>query len=918
MEQIYDSLTVSDDKNRAKHRIIKSRLRKVDVQIDTSENLRHNAGIVVDLSSLSPPLTDDDCDTLAVAIVNTEKPRLSYIETWSFCHNRISSRGATKLLVTIRSLGLGPSVDFRDNPFIEYLGCRDKVSASLGLAPCEGSECPVKIVQNQIVACRGSSQEKAPMKALILDTCPIFSVSSCIVEIIGKIEALSLRNTRFSSLWCLLEFLRRVQPYLLFLQRLPCRKKQFLRYEADNCCSADASETSLCVGRVALMRDSLVDEPHSLSEKSLSEENFINAVPGNHICPQYPQFFSSRRFVDSSGLHRVMRRFSSNDSDSDSFASSQEGMANISAMMDVSTHRSEFQTISSEQSVENLAQLPTSVPSSQNFPLVTSRHSSQRLTCNTAEDTEERNDCSSTELSSVKFRHSGDSVSSNYTRWRRYFTLMQNTEEEEEEDSLLRQTPVCDHSTYCEFFIALCPFLQVINEMEIDEEDRRYAQKVVVKHFQILAYKDVCNLNILDNLSKRQLGIKKGQVSGDHHRPAGIDEKEQLPWFPNEKKQLYNGHSSHFEKCCLSALTNSRTTIHCSRICHVPYRARQFEYHPFIPELMAVGTVDGEVLLLDHERQHLLGCTRVNSRENETILALCWLPSYPEKLLVGSDHGTIQLLDISSRDSQDVDFQCVRAFENFELQTSLHANCTSQFFLTSGYSTDIGVYDIRTGIKVQTLKECHSEHINVTRFSNLSPFLFATSSFDRSIKLFDIREPPVNGRQMPIFVRSSRMGTVMVCFSPDDSYLLSSAIDNEVYQYTVSDGRLHTHFPIPQTRSSYNYTRSYYMNGKDYMITGSCEEKVVRIYSTMSGKLFREVEMNTSSSSGQSNQVHTILSKESPYIQSLRGDPFQPFSFSVLLSHCRLSIPGEIIKVEMLKSFDEKWFDRGLSCRGGA
>ena len=36
----------------------------------------------------------------------------------------------------------------------------------------------------------------------------------------------------------------------------------------------------------------------------------------------------------------------------------------------------------------------------------------------------------------------------------------------------------------------------------------------------------------------------------------------------------------------------------------------------------------------------------------------------------------------------------------------------------------------------------------------------------------------------------------MVCFSPDDRYLLSSAVDNEVRQYMAVDGRLTMKFDI--------------------------------------------------------------------------------------------------------------------------
>ena len=36
--------------------------------------------------------------------------------------------------------------------------------------------------------------------------------------------------------------------------------------------------------------------------------------------------------------------------------------------------------------------------------------------------------------------------------------------------------------------------------------------------------------------------------------------------------------------------------------------------------------------------------------------------------------------------------------------------------------------------------------------------------------------------------------------------------------------------------SEHNYTRSYYMNGSDYIISGSCEESVVRVFSAKTGE----------------------------------------------------------------------------------
>eukprot|EP00871_Galdieria_phlegrea_P000930 jgi/Galph1/1838/GphlegSOOS_G511.1 len=828
MERWYDHVVHTRGPEVKPHKALKQRLRRIDREIEGVTNTLRRK-IVIDLSNLSPPLTDEDCEILRSVVLNTQEHILHAVKEWVLASNRISSKGASLFLLTLRALGLDHAVDLSDNPFIEYLGCRSTVSENLGLSPCVGDGCFATRFYQQVAYLKGrSGNRRLPtMRSLKLDKCPIYAASTCMVENMGNVDMLSVRFTNFTRLWCLLEVVRRLRPKSLYIKQC-FSKQQVVRQQEKASIEAPGVSVPDAQSFVFSQRNAPVVIPQEL-DSELPTNEFDQSVSSQSV----PHPFGR---VSGGSLERSTRSLS--------LLTGQQALSG-SIMFRRGTsyllHSSDHTRVSDspQESLDWRSE-------ERNMEENTSENLNVAII---AESTHQRNQVSP-----------GENL------------LDTSASQDEEEDVLRRQTPICDDAHYREFFIAQCSWLETLDGIPIDKNDRQFSKTIFCEHFQ--------NTFLFDR-----------RPSLEHHLVEPSDAEDDDFCLNVEHFTKYLGHS--------------RLTAQCSRICHYPYRPRQFEYHPTLSELMAIGTLDGE-----------------NSRSpKETVLALCWLSKYPDKLLIGTDHGTIQLLDISKRSCQPEDDWNVRTFESFELQTSLHANSTNQFFLTSGYSTEIGVYDIRTAVKVQTLRGCHSEHINVLRFANISPYLFATSSFDRSIKLFDIREPPIYGRQRPIFVRYSHMGSVMVCFSPDDQYLLSSAVDNEVYQYILPDGRLDKQFPIPPTRSPYNYTRSYYLNGKDYMITGSCEEKVVRVYNTMNGKLFRQVEIDSVSSMQRQDgdcPFDPFMSKDSPYIQSLRGDPFHPFSFSVLLSHCRLSVPSEIIKVDLLKPFDDMTFSRGLVSRGGA
>eukprot|EP00903_Cladosiphon_okamuranus_P011781 g11074.t1 len=380
-------------------------------------------------------------------------------------------------------------------------------------------------------------------------------------------------------------------------------------------------------------------------------------------------------------------------------------------------------------------------------------------------------------------------------------------------------------------------------------------------------------------------------------------------------------------------------------ICAGRYRPRQFEYHPKFEDLVVFGTLRGEAVVADVARNSV--CSSIPSGlsggKYDSILGLCWLKQSPTRFVVGSSHGCLRLCDAAEMPSvgaraeaaaevpdlercdltnrseavqeavpfsgtsgtsstrpavpahggMGVQFseagRIVSEFENFEKLTSVHINSTDDQLLASGYTFGVKLFDLATGQVVRAFDGIHEDHINISRFANHSPFVFATSSFDKTVKAWDSR---VRADKAPIYTCHSQMGHVMLSFSPDDVFLLTSAVDNEVKQYLALDGRLHMDLEIPKTGMDENFTRSYYTSSGRLILSGSSEEQTVRLYCAQTGRLIHSAEMYPGRKHG------------SLYVQSLRGDPHHDFQFSVLVNYRDTAYPLEIVTVDMLQGTD--------------
>eukprot|EP01012_Entosiphon_sulcatum_P045948 TRINITY_DN6150_c0_g1_i1.p1 TRINITY_DN6150_c0_g1~~TRINITY_DN6150_c0_g1_i1.p1 ORF type:complete len:1133 (-),score=99.11 TRINITY_DN6150_c0_g1_i1:62-3460(-) len=380
-----------------------------------------------------------------------------------------------------------------------------------------------------------------------------------------------------------------------------------------------------------------------------------------------------------------------------------------------------------------------------------------------------------------------------------------------------------------------------------------------------------------------------------HHQPAGAwwcAEAEELHPYGNRLAATPRGSPSAVATRYLTpvgippscrplvAARLAQPPYRISTICNTALKPRQFEYHPLSPDYLLLGTMSGRACLYNFPLARVVlevDLTDVQERQN-FVLGLCWMNQQPDKFLAGTDSGNISLFSF-----HDVSATQLYTYPKYTKLTCLHVNSTDDHFLASGYSNDVSLYDLRNGVHLRTLHSLHSRHINVLKFSHHTPWLFATSSFDRSCKLWDLR----TDCSKPTATHQSGNGNVMCCFSADDRYLLSSAIDNDVRLLETSSLGLVRRMDVAPCHSGTNFTRSYFLNNSDYIIVGSYEEDCVHVVNAQSGKILQDVALRTAGGGSQ-------------FIQSLRGDPFTPFNFSVLVAHSHDTDGCDIVHVDML------------------
>nr|GEU58469.1 WD40 repeat-containing protein [Tanacetum cinerariifolium] len=183
-------------------------------------------------------------------------------------------------------------------------------------------------------------------------------------------------------------------------------------------------------------------------------------------------------------------------------------------------------------------------------------------------------------------------------------------------------SPICYEKHYREYLIATFLDLKIIDNQPIRKADKDRAAIIYADNFEYLPYKRRNKESVFSILKNREIK-NKSHYSYSSSLAASRVGCAVLP-------------SLH----PLSVTSNSSIRRDDGRKFH----PRKFEYHPTNPNLMVIGTVDGEVVVVNHESEKIV-CYISSHGAMNIVLGLCWLKKYPSKV-IKAFHGNEAGIDL--------------------------------------------------------------------------------------------------------------------------------------------------------------------------------------------------------------------------------------------------------------------------------
>lgn len=330
----------------------------------------------------------------------------------------------------------------------------------------------------------------------------------------------------------------------------------------------------------------------------------------------------------------------------------------------------------------------------------------------------------------------------------------------------------------------------------------------------------------------RQLSTNSEDLARGAECPASeLDNDFELDTLEEHASLEESSHrSQEVMGCTPGQSSRERLVPHCPPIL-LPktVHTRQFEFHPTLQDLILTGDDHGSVNVLNMEASEAHPALTIDLCP---VMSLVWMRHHPQSAVCGAAHsGHIRFLKYhpNASPSQPV-LENASAVEEFPELSSLSINCTDDYLLASGLSHSLSVYDVQTGKVLHHSSEVHEHFINISRFCNTSPHIFATASFDNTCKIWDLRQPIVREKSVKVLTTGSM--NVMCAFSPDDRHILCSGVDTRIAQFEVlSWRRTPERFPLRDPVHRGRFRRSLYFADGRHFATAATDESHLRVLS---------------------------------------------------------------------------------------